>query len=197
VAVAAVTGIVTAAYAVVGPANGHGDAGNGPTKAHAMAMLEQQRQMMIQMSEASHSINVISKPKLATGPHKPVHHSPSPSSSSSSSSGLSAPEAAPVDPGSAQAIAYKMLSEFGWEPSAEFGCLDNIWSHESGWSVTAENPSGAYGIPQALPGDKMATVGSDWQTNATTQIRWGLGYIQSRYGTPCDAWAHWMANSSY
>ena len=107
------------------------------------------------------------------------------------------PALAPVDPGSARSIAYNMLSQFGWSPSAQFGCLDNLWTRESGWRVTAENPSGAYGIPQALPGDKMASVGPDWQTSATTQIRWGLGYIQSVYGDPCNAWAHWMANSSY
>ena len=164
-------------------------------------MLEQQRQMMIQMAEASHSLNVISSPKLATA-QRPVHHSPSPSSSPSSSGagssgGSTVPAAAPVDPGSAQSIAYNMLSQFGWSPSAQFGCLDNIWMRESGWSVTAENPSGAYGIPQALPGDKMASAGPDWQTDATTQIRWGLGYIQSVYGSPCDAWAHWQANGSY
>jgi hypothetical protein len=163
-------------------------------------VLEQQRQVMIAMAEASHSLNVISGPKLATA-QAPVHHSSSSSSSSGSSSGSggnsSVPALAPVDPGSARAIAYSMLSQFGWSPSAQFGCLDNVWTRESGWSVTAENPSGAYGIPQALPGDKMASAGADWQTSATTQIRWGLGYIQSVYGDPCSAWAHWQANGSY
>ncbi len=163
-------------------------------------MVEQQRQTMIEMAEASHSLNVVSSPKIAGGPQKPVHHpapSPSPSSDSGSSAGPAAPPVAPVDPGSAQSIAFNMMSQFGWSPDAQFGCLDNIWSRESGWSVSAENPSGAYGIPQALPGAKMASAGPDWQTDAATQIRWGLGYIQSVYGTPCDAWAHWQANSSY
>jgi hypothetical protein len=162
-------------------------------------MLEQQRQAMIAMSEASHSLNVVSSPKLATA-QKPVHHSapPPPSSSGPAPSGSGpAPAAAPVDPGSAQSIAFNMLSQFGWNPATEFGCLDNIYSRESGWSVTAENPSGAYGIPQALPGEKMASAGPNWQTDAATQIRWGLGYIQSVYGDPCSAWAHWQANSSY
>ena len=64
-----------------------------------------------------------------------------------------------------------------------------MWDHESGWRVNATNPyTGAYGIPQALPGSKMATVGPDWQTNPATQITWGLNYIQGRYGTPCNAW---------
>ncbi|HEX7745143.1 MAG TPA: transglycosylase SLT domain-containing protein [Micromonosporaceae bacterium] len=69
-------------------------------------------------------------------------------------------------------------------------CLDKLWTKESGWNTQASNPSGAYGIPQALPGSKMATVGDDWETNPATQIKWGLGYIKDRYGTPCDAWAH-------
>jgi len=90
-----------------------------------------------------------------------------------------------------------MLSSFGWSPSAQFSCLDNVWSRESGWRVNAENASGAYGIPQALPGSKMATAGADWQTNPATQIKWGLGYIQGRYGSPCGAWAFWQNNGWY
>jgi nucleoid-associated protein YgaU len=70
-------------------------------------------------------------------------------------------------------------------------CLDKLWTKESGWNHEASNPSsGAYGIPQALPGSKMGTVADDWRTNPATQIKWGLGYIEDRYGTPCDAWAH-------
>lgn len=75
--------------------------------------------------------------------------------------------------------------------SGQFGCLDAIFNRESGWNPTATNPSsGAYGIPQALPGSKMASAGSDWRTNPYTQVRWGVSYIKSRYGTPCNAWAH-------
>jgi hypothetical protein len=92
--------------------------------------------------------------------------------------------------GSAEQIAQGMLGQFGWS-SSQFSCLQSLWEHESGWNVTAENPtSGAYGIPQALPGSQMSSVGSDWQTNAATQIRWGLSYIQRRDGSPCGAWAH-------
>ncbi|HEX5740301.1 MAG TPA: lytic transglycosylase domain-containing protein [Pilimelia sp.] len=70
-------------------------------------------------------------------------------------------------------------------------CLDKLWKKESGWNHKARNASsGAYGIPQAYPGDKMASVGEDWRTNPATQIRWGLSYIEGRYGTPCKAWAH-------
>ncbi|MCA2218640.1 lytic transglycosylase domain-containing protein [Jidongwangia harbinensis] len=73
----------------------------------------------------------------------------------------------------------------------QFSCLNKLWERESGWNHKAENPSsGAYGIPQALPGDKMASEGSDWRTNPATQIKWGLGYIKGRYDTPCGAWGH-------
>jgi hypothetical protein len=98
--------------------------------------------------------------------------------------------AAATPSGSPQQIAQQMLGQYGWS-SSQFSCLSPLWAHESGWSVTAENPSsGAYGIPQALPGSQMATAGGDWHTNAATQIKWGLTYIQSRYGSPCGAWAH-------
>jgi hypothetical protein len=69
-------------------------------------------------------------------------------------------------------------------------CLVKLWDRESHWNPSAKNPSGAYGIPQALPGSKMASAGPNWQTNVDTQIKWGLGYIKGRYGNPCGAWAH-------
>lgn len=88
-------------------------------------------------------------------------------------------------------------SEFGWG-AAQFQCYDNIIMHESAWNPTATNPgSGAYGIPQSLPGDKMASAGADWRTNPATQIRWGLGYVKDRYGTPCAAWSFKSANGWY
>ncbi|MGW2093049.1 aggregation-promoting factor C-terminal-like domain-containing protein [Promicromonospora sukumoe] len=97
---------------------------------------------------------------------------------------------APVDPGSARALGQAMAAERGWGAD-EFSCLDQLWQKESGWRWNADNPSSsAYGIAQANPGSKMATVGSDWLTNPATQIEWGLGYISGRYGTPCGAWAH-------
>jgi hypothetical protein len=99
--------------------------------------------------------------------------------------------------GSPEQIAEQMLSQFGWS-SSQFSCLQPLWAQESGWSVTAENPSsGAYGIPQALPGSKMASAGPSWQTDAATQIRWGLTYIQGSYGSPCGAWAHEEADGWY
>ena len=85
-------------------------------------------------------------------------------------------------------LARALMPEYGLS-SGEFGCLDNIWSQESGWNVHADNPSSsAYGIPQALPGSKMSSAGPDWATSAETQIRWGLGYIRDRYGSACGAW---------
>ncbi len=91
---------------------------------------------------------------------------------------------------SPQSIAQAMLGSFGWSAS-QFSCLEPLWAAESGWSVTASNPStGAYGIPQAMPGSKMASAGPNWRTSAATQIRWGLGYIKSTYGSPCAAWNH-------
>ena len=102
----------------------------------------------------------------------------------------SARQATVTPSGSPEQIAQRMLNQFGWS-SSQFSCLQPLWEHESGWSVTAENPaSGAYGIPQSLPGAQMASAGADWHTSAATQIRWGLTYIHGRYGSPCGAWAH-------
>ncbi|APZ33491.1 16S rRNA pseudouridylate synthase [Microbacterium aurum] len=102
-----------------------------------------------------------------------------------------------VDPGSAQGIAQSMMAaNYGWGDD-QFACLVSLWDKESGWRVNAANPSGAYGIPQALPGSKMASAGADWQTNPATQIAWGLGYISDRYGTPCGAWGHSQSTGWY
>ncbi|MDK8353638.1 G5 domain-containing protein [Actinotignum sanguinis] len=95
-----------------------------------------------------------------------------------------------VPAGTAQEIASGMLSAYGWGQD-QFSCLVTLWNRESNWNHLAENSSsGAYGIPQALPGSKMASAGADWQTNPATQIRWGLGYIEGRYGSPCAALGH-------
>ena len=99
--------------------------------------------------------------------------------------------------GSPRQIARAMLGSFGWS-SGQFSCLDPLWEHESRWSVTAANPgSGAFGIPQALPGSRMASAGPDWQTSAATQITWGLRYIRDTYGSPCAAWSHEQATGWY
>ncbi|MGW4292245.1 aggregation-promoting factor C-terminal-like domain-containing protein, partial [Micromonospora chersina] len=80
----------------------------------------------------------------------------------------------------------------------QFPCLDKLWTKESGWNHKAYNEgSGAYGIPQALPGSKMGSVADDWKTNPATQIKWGLGYIEGRYDDPCGAWAHSQSTGWY
>jgi hypothetical protein len=93
-------------------------------------------------------------------------------------------------------VACNLLPSFGFS-TGEMAALDPLWQHESGWSTSAANPSGAYGIPQALPGSKMATAGGDWQTNPATQISWGLSYIKSRYGSPSAAWSFWRSHNWY
>lgn len=98
---------------------------------------------------------------------------------------------------SPQTIAAALLPSFGFS-SDQMSCLVPLWMGESGWRIDAENSSsGAYGIPQSLPGSKMASVAADWQTNAATQIKWGLGYIQERYGSPCGAWGFKQGHGWY
>jgi hypothetical protein len=90
-----------------------------------------------------------------------------------------------------------MLLAAGWGLD-QMGCLDKLWTKESGWNEEARNGgSGAYGIPQAYPGNKMSSAGSDWHTNPATQIKWGLGYIRQKYSTPCKAWSTSQATGSY
>ncbi|MFI6646163.1 transglycosylase SLT domain-containing protein [Streptomyces sp. NPDC050529] len=91
-----------------------------------------------------------------------------------------------------QAMARQMI------PGDQFQCFSNIVNHESSWNYRASNPSsGAYGLVQALPGSKMSSAGADWQTNPATQIKWGLNYMDGRYGSPCGAWSFWQANHWY
>ncbi|MFB7884022.1 lytic transglycosylase domain-containing protein [Microbacterium sp. NPDC056057] len=102
-----------------------------------------------------------------------------------------------TSPADAQATARSMLGGYGWGDD-QFGCLVSLWNKESGWNYQAYNRgSGAYGIPQALPGSKMGSAGADWQTNPATQIAWGLGYISGRYGSPCGAWSHSQSTGWY
>jgi hypothetical protein len=156
---------------------------------HSATLLEQERQQMILVDAASKTLTLIGAPKLAT----------SPVSTASDQAGGSPPLLSfpQPDPGTAQSIAFNMLPSYGFATSSQWPCLDDLWERESGWVYDAENASGAYGIPQALPGSKMASAGPDWETDPTTQIKWGLGYIQSIYGTPCGAWDHEEADGWY
>lgn len=108
---------------------------------------------------------------------------------------LAAPQAVH---GSNQAVGQHLAAAYGWGGGAQWTCLDQLWTRESGWQMVWNyQGSGAYGIPQALPASKMASAGADYMTNPATQIRWGLGYIRGRYGDPCAAWSHETANSWY
>jgi hypothetical protein len=99
--------------------------------------------------------------------------------------------------GNARGIARSMMaSRYGWGAN-QFSCLNSLWNRESGWNVHAANPSGAYGIPQALPGSKMSTKGGDWRDNPATQIAWGLSYVQASYGSPCSAWSAFQSKGWY
>ncbi|MFG3030721.1 transglycosylase SLT domain-containing protein [Streptomyces sp. NPDC048253] len=110
----------------------------------------------------------------------------------STSSAGSFPQQASYTVAEVQAIARQMV------PSGQFQCFSNIVDHESTWNYQAVNPSsGAYGLVQAYPGSKMSSAGADWRTNPATQIKWGLNYMNDRYGSPCDAWDYWLANGSY
>ncbi|MFC6161664.1 hypothetical protein ACFWUU_23365 [Kribbella sp. NPDC058693] len=99
--------------------------------------------------------------------------------------------------GTPKEVAMNLLPDHGWSQS-QFSCLEKLWNKESRWKVSADNPSStAYGIPQALPGSRMAAYGKDWRTNPVTQIKWGLDYIEATYGSPCNAWGHSQAKGWY
>lgn len=121
-----------------------------------------------------------------------------------SNSGISSVNVAPIPVPSGgsvaatnQQIAFGILQSYGWGQD-QFSCIVQLWNKESGWNHHSLNrSSGAYGIPQSLPGRKMASAGADWKDNPATQIRWGIGYISGRYGTPCGAWAFWRGHRWY
>jgi hypothetical protein len=198
-AIALITGTTVAGYLVLRA--DHSNVGAAFAAAalpgsRAMTVLEQAREQTIVMDTATHTMRQVGAPKLASTA------SATATTTSGSTGGAATGAGAtvnfpPPNPGTAQSTAYNMMSSFGFDPKSQFGCLNNIWTRESGWRYDAANASGAYGIPQALPGSKMASAGADWQTNPATQIKWGLGYIKSIYGTPCAAWSFWQANGYY
>jgi hypothetical protein len=164
----------------------------------SVALLEQERQTLIAMTAASKTLTVAAKPATANPSQilAAEHSSTSTSTQTTGGTGITT-TAPPADPTAAEQTGKDMLASFGFDTTTQWPCLYDLWQRESGWNVYAENPySGAYGIPQSLPGDKMASAGADWQTDAATQIRWGLGYIKSTYGTPCAAWQN-EVNAGY
>ena len=163
----------------------------------SVALIVQERKKIIVMNDAVQTLTVAAKPAMAN-PSQVIAAQSAAANSSSSSTSVTTAAAAPPDPGTAQSIGYNMLPAFGFSQKTQWTCLLDLWNRESGWMYDAENPSsGAYGIPQALPGYKMATAGADWQTNPATQIKWGLTYITQTYGTPCAAWNFELANNGY
>ena len=160
---------------------------------HTLQLLEAERAQFVAMTDAARTLTVASGPQLAS----PAQVAAANPGTGGGTGGIIYVTSTPPDPNTAQSIAYNMMASFGFSPTLYFGCLRNLWDHESGWRYDAENPSGAYGIPQALPGSKMASAGPDWLTNPATQIRWGLGYIKAIYGNPCNAWGFEEANGYY
>ena len=148
------------------------------------------------------------KPSTTTAKPSPSTTKPTTSSASSTSPTSSSSPSTSVPPKTTdpqilwaqknpKTVAQQLMPKFGFA-SSEWTCLESLWQKESSWYWAADNPySSAYGIPQALPGTKMATAGADWLINPATQITWGLGYIKGRYGTPCSAWAKWQSRSPH
>jgi hypothetical protein len=164
----------------------------------SVKLIVQERENIIDMDAAASALTVASKPAMVNPSQVIASEGNANSSSSSTTTTTTVINAPPPDPGTAESIGYNMLPQFGFNQTTQWTCLLDLWNRESGWLWDASNPSsGAYGIPQALPGDKMASAGADWQTNPATQIKWGLGYISQVYGTPCNAYDFDVANGGY
>ncbi len=171
---------------------------DGLGQSGSVALLVKERQTLVEMTAAGKALTVVAKPAEANPEQILESENTSTSSSSETTGGTGVTTTAPPsDPTAAEATGESMLASFGFA-SSQWSCLYDLWQQESGWNVYAENAaSGAYGIPQSLPGSKMASAGADWETDAATQIRWGLGYIKSVYGTPCAAWGNEEADGFY
>jgi len=198
-AVVAVLGVAVGA-AVFGPGSGAFniaqavEAGPG---SHTIALLEAERAQLTAMTTAARTLTVVVRPKLASPAEVAAATTGNGTGTGTGGGGIIYVTSTPPNPNTAQSIAYNLMASFGFSPTLYFGCLVDLWNRESGWVYDAENASGAYGIPQALPGSKMASAGPDWQTNPATQIAWGLGYIKQLYGNPCGAWSFEEANGYY
>ncbi|HEV3380727.1 MAG TPA: transglycosylase SLT domain-containing protein [Trebonia sp.] len=199
---AVIVAAVTVAADLVSP-NGSGapslaEALDQLPQSKSISLLEQEEQQIITMDAAASTLTVAAKPAVVS----PAQVEQQASQASQAQQQEQAQQqdttvAAAPDPGSAQAYAYAELPAFGFSQSGQWSCLEDLWMQESSWQYDAYNPSGAYGIPQALPASKMASAGSDYMTDPDTQIRWGLTYITQVYGTPCGAWDHEVADGWY
>jgi hypothetical protein len=160
----------------------------------SVAALEQERMMIIEMDSAAKTLTTDAKPAMAD---PAMLQQQAAQSEETGGTGITTTPP-PADPTAAEADAKSMLASYGWDNTTQWTCLYDLWNRESGWNVYAENPSsGAYGIPQSLPADKMAMFGSDYLTNPVTQIKWGLYYINATYGTPCGAWQNELEFGAY
>ena len=198
-AVLVVIGVAVGA-AVFGPGSGAfnvAQAVEAVPGSHTIALLEVERGQLIAMTAAARTLTVVANPRLASPSVVAAASTGAGPGAGPGGGGVIYVTSTPPDPNTAQSIAYNLLASFGFSPATYFGCLLDLWNRESGWRYDAENASGAYGIPQALPGSKMASAGPDWQTNPATQIKWGLSYIKQLYGNPCGAWAFEEANGYY
>lgn len=181
------------------PANANNASNSEPLN---VADFERQDAERVEAERAARDTAQRKADEAATAAAEQAKKSPSPSTSKSASTGK---PGAGVPPAPASCQVYSGHRQTGCTLTLaagfdlqQFACLEKLFTKESNWNPSARNKSsGAYGIPQALPGPKMATAGSDWQTNAATQIRWGLSYIKGRYGTPCSAWSHSQAKGWY
>jgi hypothetical protein len=158
--------------------------------------LEQERQMIIAMNDAAKTLTAVSKPAMADPTRILAAHQSAGGSGIQTGAGITG-SPPPADPSAAMVIGEEELVDYGFSKATQWTCLYDLWQQESGWNVYAQNPSGAYGIPQSMPGDRMAMFGSDYLTDPTTQIKWGLWYIKSVYGTPCAAWQNEVEYHSY
>ena len=188
----------TTAYYKIGPGE---HVGSGSTAAfnalqHSQALngLAAERQQILAMNAAVHVVSRTTKP-MTVNPASVLAAMNSNNSTTQSTATVATGELSPL---AAQQVAQQLMPTYGFSVSGQWSCLYDVWMRESGWQWDAENTaSGAYGIPQSLPASKMAMFGSDYLTDATTQIKWGLWYIQNRYGTPCGAWDFELNNGFY
>jgi Transglycosylase SLT domain len=167
---------------------------DGLGQSGSVAALAQERTTIIEMNAAAKTLTPASKSVTA---NPAMLQQQIAESEETGGTGITAVPP-PADPTAAQLDAKNMLASYGWDNTTQWTCLYNLWERESTWNVYADNTSsGAYGIPQSDPGDKMAMFGSDWQTDPVTQIKWGLYYINTTYGTPCNAWQSEITYNAY
>jgi hypothetical protein len=176
------------------PGAGSGAAFDELKNSQALAVLDAERQTIADMNSA---VTVVSKVSRVSGvsPSSVVSAAEQAAQQAEQEETIAAGE---LSPSAAMQVAQELMPDYGFSVSSQWSCLYDIWERESGWQWDAENSSsGAYGIPQSLPADKMASVASDYLTDATTQIKWGLGYIEDTYGSPCAAWDFELDNGFY